>query len=176
MPALRPLAYVPPGALLVGGIARIVLTSDWRSTLDLRVLDGHGYILYAFTMVIFGGAGLLWVRRWGYRGLFVLLACGVTCDMAQTFLSVYPGSPVWQIFTTNYALEPIFWMAALTVCSYFLKGFEVNAVNPWVVGMLLSWLVLVQIVPLFGIFFGRFLEPATESGWVVAAWKSVSRP
>lgn len=169
--AIRWPAYLAPGLVLAVGLY-FMLTHGWRYVIDARLFFGHGYILYSFTAVFFGAYGLLAARRWGSKGLLVWVATAISCDIAQTFLSVYPGSPFWLDFTQNYGVEPVFWAVVLYLCWRFSR-MSIKPFNPWVVGMLVFWLALVQV----GVFVptaAQFFEPSTELTWMLAAWKSVS--
>lgn len=164
---------MPAAIVYVLGLYYCV-ADGWRYVVDWRFLFGHGYVFFPFTLVFFGAYGVLLVAKYGRRGFFLSVLFGITCDIAMQFLSVYPGSPVWAAFFSQDMIEPAFWGSAIVLAYLGSRPLGVNVSNRWVVGMLASWMLMVQLVPWFGGLFKPFLEPATEFGWIAATFKSVT--
>lgn len=149
------------------------VTSGPWTIVNARLFFGHGYVFYAYTMILFGAYGIYLVRRYGYRGLFLSIILGLTCDIGMSFLNVLPSPVIYEVFTWNYGLEPVFWFTVILLCWLASRPLKVNLISWWTTGMLLFWLFEVQLAGWFGAPILKFLEPATIASWILASYHSV---
>jgi len=170
-PLASRLAWTVPGLAALGTGLYFCAADGWRYVIDARLLFGHGYLLFAFTPVVFGTFAVLSALRWGSRGLVFAFATAVSCDAAQALFAPYVNAQVVQLFTESYAVEPVFWVLALVLCWRLLRPLKVKLVTPWSVGLLFVWLLATHFKAWIGT--EVMIEPLTEVSWIVCAVKSV---
>lgn len=145
--------------------------NPWNS---VRIGAVHfSYVFYSYTMIAFGAYGLFMVWKHGYRGLFLAIIIGLTCDIAQSFLGGSVTSEMYYILENNYAIEPVFWFVAIWACWAYCRPLKLNLVSSWSIGMLVAWLAALHFYYYFGEGANHFIQPVTMASWMIAAYKVV---
>jgi hypothetical protein len=163
---LDALAVGPPAILFMEGFTRFGIGGVFETG---RVgIPGFSLWLYAYTMMLWGFFGVVLVTKYGWRGLPVTAALGISCSIALNFLGVDGNG--YSLLT----LEPVIWPAALFVCWMLARPVRLMVLSWWTVGMLVIWVVAVHFPIWFGIPAGYTMsEPATMASWIVAGYKAL---
>lgn len=164
---------VPPALFGAWGAYHFALDGPWY--IIRATFDGHGYLFYAYTMVLWGFYGCVLVWQYGRRGLFLAVLSGLLCDIAQSFLAGL-WTPLLPILTHDYGIEAILWAIGIALCFRLCHPLKLNILTWWTISVLLTWLAAQNLlIGLFGTSpsVTNLVEPITMSSWMVGFYKGV---